>query len=144
MKSMLLGVFPNEAGLDNGYPSPWSYALLGLTNIKGFIRFRKNAKPNWRGKPRTLRLRFKKMVKAGVLKAERLKPLGISINPDENSIEKILSGLTIAGQHKYVGAYFRNLSLSEFCRDKRGWIKLYVQMRNVIEGSNGHQKDCLT
>jgi hypothetical protein len=143
VKAMLLGVFPKEAGFDNGYTSPWSYALLGLTNIKPFIRFRKNAKPNWRGKPRTLRLRFKKMVKAGVLTSDRLNPLGISPDPDENSIEKILSGLTIAGQYDYVGAYFRNLSLDEFRQNKRGWIKLYVSMRNVIEGSNGHQKDWL-
>jgi len=143
VKAMLLGVFPNEAGFDNGYSSPWSYALLGLTTIKPFIRFRKNAKPNWRGKPRALRLRFKKTVKAGVLTSERLTPLGISLNPEENSLEKILSGLMIAGQHEYVGAYYRNLSLSEFSQNKRGWVKLYVSMRNVIEGSNGHQKDWL-
>jgi len=83
------------------------------------------------------------MVKAGVLTDERLNPLGVSLNPDENSIEKILSGLMIAGQYEYVGAYYRNLSLNEFRQNKRGWIKLYVQMRNVIEGSNGHQKDWL-
>ena len=118
-------------------------ALLGLTIIKPFIGFRKNAKLSWRGKPRTLRLRFKKMVKAGVLTSERLNPLGISLNPEENSIEKILSGLMIAGQHEYVGAYYRNISLDEFCQNKRGWVKLYVSMRNVIEGSNGHQKDWL-
>ncbi|MBM3120407.1 MAG: hypothetical protein FJ006_12850 [Chloroflexi bacterium] len=143
VKALLLGVFPNETGFDNGYASPWSYALLGLTTIKPFIGFRKNAKSNWRGKPKTLRLRFKKMVKAGVLKADRLKALGLNPDPDENNIEKILSGLTIAGQYEYVGAYYRNLSLDEFRRDKRGWIKLYVSMRNVIEGSNGHQKDWL-
>jgi len=143
VKALLFGVIPEAAGFDNGYASSWSYALLGLTAIKPFIGFRKNTKPNWRGKPRTLRLRFKKMVKAGVLTAERLKPLGISLNPDENSIEKILSSLMIAGQYEYVGAYYKNLSLTEFRQNKRGWIKLYVQMRNVIEGSNGHQKDWL-
>jgi len=143
VKALLLGVVPKEAGFDNGYSSHWSYALLGLTTIKPFIGFRKNAKPSWRGKPRTLRLRFKKMVKTRVLTSERLNPLGISLNPDENGIEKILSGLMIAGQHEYVGAYYRNLSLNEFHRDKSSWIKLYVSMRNMIEGSHGHQKDWL-
>lgn len=51
--------------------------------------------------------------------------------------------MTIAGQHKYVGAYYRNTSLSQFCRDEGGWIRLYVSMRNVVEGCNGHQKDWL-
>jgi len=143
VKALLLGVIPEAAGFDNGYSSPWSYALLGLTTVKPFIGFRKNAKPNWRGKPRTLRLRFKKMIKAGRLKADRLKALGLNPDPEENSIEEILSGLMIAGQYEYVGAYFRNLSLNEFRQNKRGWIKLYVSMRNVIEGSNGHQKDWL-
>ncbi|MBS7615241.1 hypothetical protein KEJ18_05885 [Candidatus Bathyarchaeota archaeon] len=143
VKALLLGVVPKEAGFDNGYASPWSYALLGLTAVKPFIGFRKNAKPSWRGKPRTLRLRFKKMVKAGVLTAERLKAVGISPDPEENSIDEVLSGLTIAGQHEYVGAYYRNLSLTEFRQNRRGWVKLYVQMRNVIDGSNGHQKDWL-
>lgn len=27
--------------------------------------------------------------------------------------------------------------------DKRRWLKLYVQMRNGVEGSHGHQKDWL-
>jgi len=143
VKALLLGVMPEEASFDNGYASPWSYALLGLTTVKPLIGFRKNAKPNWRGKPKTLRFRFKKMVKSGVLKADRLKALRLNPNPDENSIEEILSGLMIAGQHEYVGAYYRNLSLSEFRRDERGWVKLYVSMRNMFEGSHGHQKDWL-
>jgi len=143
VKAMVLGMMPEEACLDNGYASPRNYALLGLTTIKPRIGFRKNAKPNWRGKPKTLRLRFRKMVKAGVLTVDRLQQLGLNPNPDENSIDEILSGLTIAGQHEYVGAYYRNISLSEFCQDKRGWVKLYVSMRNVVEGSNGHQKDWL-
>lgn len=143
LKAMLLGVMPEEASFDNGYSSPWNYALLGLTAIKSLIGFRKNAKPNWRGKSKTLRLRFKKMVKAGVLKADRLKALGLNPNPDENSIDEILSGLTIAGQYEYVGAYYRNISLKEFRRDERGWVKLYVSIRNMVEGSHGHQKDWL-
>jgi len=143
LKTMFLGVMPKEACFDNGYSSPWNYALLGLTTIRPFIGFRKNAKPNWRGKPKTLRLRFRKMVKAGVLKTERLQALGLNPNPDENSIEEILSGLAIAGQHEYVGAYYRNISLDEFWMDKRRWLKRYVQMRNLVEGCNGHQKDWL-
>ena len=83
------------------------------------------------------------MVKAGVLKADRLIALGLNPNPDENGIDEILSGLTIAGQHEYVGAYYRNVSLSEFCQDGKSWLKIYVSMRNAIEGSNGHQKDWL-
>ena len=34
VKAILLGVMPEEACFDNGYASPWSYALLGLANIK--------------------------------------------------------------------------------------------------------------
>jgi len=143
MKALLLGVMPKEAGFDNGYASPSNYALLGLTTMKPLIGFRKNAKPNWRGKPKTLKLRYRKMVKAGVLKADRLIALGLNPNPDENGIDEILSGLTIAGQHEYVGAYYRNVSLSEFCQDGKSWLKIYVSMRNAIEGSNGHQKDWL-
>jgi hypothetical protein len=143
VKALLLSVIPEEAGFDNGYASPRNYALLGLTTIKPFIGFRKNAKPNWRGKPRTLRLRFKKMVKDGVLTSERLKALGINPNPHENSTDGILSGLMITGQHEYVGAYYRNISLSEFCQDGKRWLKTYVSMRNTVEGSHGHQKDWL-
>lgn len=143
MKTMLLGVMPKEACFDNGYASPWSYALLGLTNIKSLIGFRRNAKPNWRGKPKTLRLRFRKMVKAGVLTADRLQALGLNLNPDENSLDEILSGLMIAGQYEYVGAYYRNASLDEFWADKRPWLKHYVSMRNGVEGSHGHHKDWL-
>jgi len=143
VKALLLGVMPKEASFDNGYASPSNYALLGLTTMKPLIGFRKNAKPNWKGKPKTLRLRYRKMVKAGVLKADRLKALGLNPNPDKNSIERTLSGLTIAGQHEYVGAYYRNISLNEFHRDERGWVKLYVSMRNMVEGSHGHQKDWL-
>ena len=143
VKAILLGLMPEEACFDNGYASPWSYALLGLTNIKPLICLRRNAKPNWRGKPKTLRLRFRKMVMAGVLEAERLQALELSPNPEENSVEEIISALTIAGQYEYVGAYYRNVSLSEFWRDERGWLKLYTSMRNMVEGSHGHQKDWL-
>jgi hypothetical protein len=142
-KAMLLGVNPKEACFDNGYSSPWNYALVGLLEAKPLIGFRENAKLGWRGKPKTLRLRYRKMVKAGVLQPKHLSTLCLDSNPDENSIDEIISGLTIAGQHEYVGAYYRNTSLEEFWADKAGWLKLYVPMRNVIEGSHGHQKDWL-
>jgi len=143
LKAMFLGVMPKEACFDNGYASPLNYALLGLANIKPLIGFRKNAKPNWRGKPKTLRLRFKKMVKTGVLKTERLQALDLDPDPERNNLEKILSALTIAGQQEYVGAYYRNASLDEFWTDKKPWLKHYVSMRNMVEGSHGHQKDWL-
>jgi len=143
LKAILLGVMPKEASFDNGYASPWNYALLGLTTINLLIGFRRNAKPNWRGKPKTLRLRFRKMVNAGVLTADRLQALGLNPDPEENSIDEILSGLVIAGQHEYVGAYYRNVSLSEFWRYGQGWVRLHISMRNMVEGSHGHQKDWL-
>ena len=143
IKTILLGVMPEKACFDNGYASSWSYALLGLLGMKPLIGLRKNAKPNWRGKPKTLRLRFMKMVKTGVLNPERLQPLNLDPDPERNSLEKIISGLMIAGQHEYVGAYYRNLSLTEFDEDGEGWLNLYVPMRNRVEGSHGHQKDWL-
>jgi hypothetical protein len=143
VKAILLGVIPEEACYDNGYASPWSYSILGLMGIKPLIGFRRNAKPSWRGKPKTLRLRYKKMVKAAALKTERLQALDLDPNPEKNNLEKIFSALTIAGQHEYVGAYYRNTSLVEFCSDERGWLKVYVPLRNLVEGSHGHQKDWL-
>ena len=107
VKAILLGVMPEKACFDNGYASPWSYALLGLLGMKPLIGFRKNAKHGWRGKPKTLRLRYRKMVNAGVLKCDRLQALDLDPDPVRNSLEKILSGLMIAGQHEYVGAYYR-------------------------------------
>jgi len=83
------------------------------------------------------------MVKAGILKAERLLSLGLSPDPEENTIDGILSGLALAGQYKYVGAYYRNRSLEEFRMDNRGWSERYAQLHNVVEGSHGHQKDWL-
>ena len=83
------------------------------------------------------------MVKARILKAERLLSLGLSPDPEENTIDEILSGLTLAGQYKYVGAYYRNRSLEEARIDNRGWLERYAQLHNVVEGSHGHRKDWL-
>jgi len=144
LKAITQGVIPGEACFDNGYSSPRIYALLGLLGVKPLIGFRRNAKPDWRGKPETLRLRFRKMVEAGILTADRLKALGLSPEPEENTIEEILSGLALAGQHEYVGAYYRNRSLEEFQRDSESWLERYAQLHNMVEGSNGHQKDWLS
>ena len=115
VKALLLGVMPEEACFDNGYALPWSYSILGLMAIRPLIGFRRNAKPCWRGKPKTLRLRFRKMVNRGLLEPDRLQALDLDPDPDRNSLEKILSGLMIAGQQEYVGAYYRDTSLNEFC-----------------------------
>jgi len=83
------------------------------------------------------------MVEAGMLRAEKLLSLGLSPDPEENTIDEILSGLAIAGQHEYVGAYYRNRSLEEARIDNRGWRERYAQLHNMVEGSHGHQKDWL-
>jgi len=103
-------------------------------------------KPDWRGKLGTLRLRYRKMVKAGILKAERLLSLGLSPDPEENTLDGILSSLALAGQYKYVGAYYRNRSLEEARIDNGRWRERYAQLHNRVdrvEGSHGHQKDWL-
>ena len=112
-------------------------------NIRTLIGFRERAKLNWRGKPKTLKLRYRKMVKAGKLGAEKLKALGMHLDADRNSLEDILCALAIAGQHEYVGAYYRNQSLNALCLDERGWLGPYAFLRNVVEGCHGHQKDWL-
>lgn len=141
LKARLLGMRVVEAACDNGYSSPWNYATTWLMGVKARIGFRRRAKPNWRGKPRTLRLRYRKMVKAGLLKADHLETLGLDPNPE--GLEEVLLGLMLANQHEYVGAHRRNLSLEEFKTHKTAWLTQYRAMHNVAEGSNGHQKDWL-
>jgi len=142
-KALVHGFRPKEAVFDNGYASYWNYEIPRLMGIKLQIGFRKRAKMGWRGKPKTLKLRYRKMVKAGKLSAEKLKELGLQSDPDKNGLEDILSALAIAGQHEYVGAYYRNQSLTEFRLDRRGWLGRYVPLRSVVEGCHGHQKDWL-
>lgn len=114
---------------DNGYSSPWNYAMLWLMRIKPWIGFRRKAKPSWRGRLRTLRLRYRKMIRGRLNANVRTLPL-----------RKLLMGLMAHGQEEYVGAYIRNLSLTEYKRNKPRWLKRYRTNRNIIEGSNGHQK----
>jgi hypothetical protein len=142
-KSLVHGFRPKEAVFDNGYASYWNYEIPRLMGIKLQIGFRKRAKMGWRGKTKTLKLRYRKMVKAGKLSAMKLKELGMQSDPDENGLEDVLSALAIAGQHEYVGACYRNQSLTEFRRDRRGWLGRYVPLRSVVEGCHGHQKDWL-
>lgn len=142
-RALVHGLRPREAVFDNGYASHWNYEIPSLLLIKPRIGFRRNAKPNWRGKPRTLMLRYRKMVKAGKLDAQKLGELGMHPDPDRNSLDDVLCALAISGQHEYVGAYYRNQSLAEFLEDRRGWLGRYVPPRCVAEGCHGHQKDWL-
>jgi len=142
-KALFDGIRPKEAVFDNGYANYWNYEIANLLCIKLLIGFRRRAKLNWRGKPKTLKLRYRKMVKAGKLDVQKLEELSMHPDPDRNSLEDVLCALAIAGQHEYVGAYYRNLSLSEFRRDRRGWLGRYVPLRSVVEGCHGHQKDWL-
>lgn len=107
------------------------------------IGFRSKPKHSWRGKPKTLKLRYRKMVKAGKLNAQKLAELGMDADPEKNSLDDVVCALAIASQHEYVGAYYRNQSLTEFLGDKKGWQLRYAPPRSVVEGSHGHQKDWL-
>ena len=143
VKAIVNGVLPEEAAFDNGYASYINYEVLGLIGIRPLIGFREKTVPSWRGKPKTLKLRYKKMVKAGKLEPEKLHKLGMSPDPDLNSLEDVVSALAIAGQHEYVGAYYRNQSLDALYADERGWLGPYCFMRSIVEGCHGHQKDWL-
>lgn len=143
VKALVHGIKPKEAVYDNGYAGYWNYEIPNLLLIKLLIGFRGNAKPSWRGKSRTLKLRYKKMIKAGKLDAEKLEELGMHPDPEKNSLEDVLCALAVAGQHEYVGAYYRNQSLAGFRADRRGWLRRYVPLRCVVEGVHGHQKDWL-
>jgi len=112
-------------------------------SIKLLIGFRRRNKFSWRGKPKTLKLRFRKRIKAGKLTAQKLAELGMQVNPEKNKLEEIVCALAVAGQHEYAGAYFRNQSLEWFKRDPEGWKSLYSAPRSFIEGTHGHQKSWL-
>ncbi len=134
---------PKTAMGDNGYAGYYNYEIPNLMGIETLIGFRENAQFGWRGKPQTLKLRFRKMVKAGKLSAEKLSALGLDRDPEKNSMENLLCALAVAGEHVYVGDYFRNVSLAQFKADPEGWMLRYGPPRSMIEGTHGHQKDWL-
>jgi len=142
-KTMADGFKPEVLVLDNGYAHYFNYEIPNLLGIKLLIGFRRKNKFSWRGKPRTLKLRFRKMIKAAKLTLEKLSELGVDPDPEKNSLEDVVCALAVAGQHEYAGAYYRNRSLAEFRRDRKGWQSLYGPPRSFIEGSHGHQKDWL-
>ena len=142
-RALVHGIRPRDAVFDNGYASHWNYEIPSLLGVEPLIGFRRNAKPGWRGKPETLRLRYRKMVKAGTLSAAKLEALGMQPDQEGDSLDDVLCALAVAGQHEYVGAYYRNQSLAAFQADRRGWLGRYVPPRCVVEGGHGHQKDWL-
>jgi len=83
------------------------------------------------------------MDKARILTTARLKALGLSADLEENMLKGSLSGLAIAGQHEYVGVYYRNMRLEEPRMDNVRWRERYTQLHNMVEGLHGHQKDWL-
>jgi hypothetical protein len=143
-KTIADGFKPQMLILDNGYAHFFNYEIPNLLGIKLLIGFRrKKNKFSWRGKPRTLKLRFWKMVKAGILTLEKLVELGMVPDPEKNRLEDIVYALAVVGQHEYVGAFYRNRSLAWFRKDRKGWQPLYAPPRSLIEGGHGHQKDWL-
>jgi len=137
------GFRPKTVMGDNGYAGYWNYEIANLLGVETFIGFREKAKPGWRGKPQTLKLRFRKMIKAGKLTPKILAELGMEHDPEKNSLENLLCALSVAGEHDYVGDYYRNESLGEFKADEKSWMLRYGPPRSVIEGTHGHQKDWL-
>jgi hypothetical protein len=142
-KAFYDGFKPELLVLDNGYTHFFNYEIPNLLGIKLLIGFRRKNKFSWRGKPRTLKLRFRKMIKAGKLSPKKLSELGMWADPEKNSLEEVVCALAIAGQHEYAGAYYRNKSLAWFRRDRKGWMSVYAPPRCFIEGTHGHQKDWL-
>lgn len=142
-KAFYDGFKPERLVLDNGYAHFFNYEVPNLLGIKLLIGFRRKNKFSWRGKPRTLRLRFRKMIKAGKLTAKKLSELGMQADAEKNSLEDVVYALAIAGQHEYAGAFYRNKSLAWFRRDRKGWLSVYAPPRSFIEGTHGHQKDWL-
>ena len=142
-KTLADGFKPELLTLDNGYTHHFNYEIPNLLGIKLLIGFRRRNKPGWRGKPKTLKLRFQKMVKAGKLSPQKIAELRMDPDPEKNSLENVVCALAVAGQHEYAGAYFRNRSLAWFKKDRKCWWLLYAPPRSVVEGTHGHLKDWL-
>ena len=137
------GFKPELLTLDNGYAHHFNYEIPNFLGIKLLIGFRRRNKPGWRGKPKTLKLRFRKMITAGKLPLHKLAELGMEADPEKNSLEDVACALAVAGQHEYAGAYYRNQSLEWFLSDRKCWQSVYAPPRSAIEGTHGHQKDWL-
>jgi Transposase DDE domain len=120
---------PELLALDNGYAHYFNYEIPNFLGIKLLIGFRKRNKFSWRGKPKTLKLRYRKMIKAGKLTLGKLAELGMQPDPEKNKLEDIVCALAIVGEHEYAGAYFRNQSLAWFRRDRKCWLSLYSSPR---------------
>jgi hypothetical protein len=142
-KTLADGFRPELLTIDNGYAHYFNYEIPNFLGIKLLIGFRGKNKFSWRGKPKTLKLRYRKVINADKLTVQKLAELNMQADVEKNRLEDIVCALAVAGQHEYVGAYFRNQSLSWFRRDRRGWLSLYAAPRSVIEGTHGHQKDWL-
>jgi hypothetical protein len=142
-KTLADGFKPELLTLDNGYTHHFNYEIPNLLGIKLLIGFRRRNKLSWRGKPETLKLRYRKMIKAGKLTPQKLAELCMDSDPEKNKLEGIVFALAVAGQHEYAGAYYRNQSLAWFKRDPKGWQSLYSPPRSFIEGTHGHQKGWL-
>jgi hypothetical protein len=135
-KTIVDGFKPKMLIVDNGYAHFFNYEIPNLMDIKLLIGFRRKNKFSWRGKPRTLKLRFRKMVQAHKLTLEKLAELRMDPDPEKNRLEDVVCALVIAGQHEYAGAYYRNRSLAWFRRDRKSWQSLYGPPRSFIEGSH--------
>jgi len=140
LKTRSLSFKVREAFMDNGYTSPQNYASLWLMGVKTWIGFRRKARRGWRGKLKTLRLRYRKMRGKGLLSTKAIQFFSLDPGPERNSLNKLLLALLLSGQYEYVGAYLRNLSLKAHRKQGERWLKKYHGKRNIIEGSNGHQK----
>ena len=140
LKTRSLGFKIREAFMDNGYASPQNYASLWLMKVKAWIGFRRKARRGWRGKLKTLRLRYRKMHRKGLLSTKAIRPLRFDPKPERISLNKLLLALFLTDQHEYVGAHLRNLSLKARRRPGGRWLKKYNGKRNMVEGSNGHHK----
>lgn len=142
-KTLADGFRPELFAVDNGYAHHFNYEVPNLLGIRLLIGFRRKNKFSWRGKPKTLKLRYRKMIRAGKLSLEKLNELGMQADVEKNRLEGIVCALAIVGEHEYAGAYFRNQSLAWFRRDRKCWLSLYAPPRSVIEGTHGHQKGWL-
>lgn len=140
LKARSFGFKIREAFMDNGYTSLQNYASLWHMGVKAWIGFRRKARRGWRGKLKTLRLRYRKMYRKGLLSAEAIRSLRFDPKPERISLNKLLLALFLTGQHEYVGAYLRNLSLEAHRKLRKRWLKKYHGKRNMVEGSNGHHK----